>query len=217
MYIIFFDDPFYLRFDAIVFILYSILLGMSFLGGAYSNAYNGISPVLSYALSHLFSGGMALIIDLILSAVYCRTGNIQEKQLEDKLQDVHYYEMMMEFAVKENSLENLLLYDQLEKLKKKAADNNGRLSRTDLDDIQSKFMKPLSRHEINFSGDTKRKFAELQKKASNNQDLTFEELRECLYIELMLNIGDTANRVAKTQEHRKWIIAHDLSKIEGNV
>ncbi|KAF0983187.1 hypothetical protein FDP41_011165 [Naegleria fowleri] len=210
LYFLFFDDPFFIRYDVVFLVVGAILVAVSlFTSASMIPAYNGIVSFVSYALGFFYYGGVAIIFE-ILKIIFFRAPKDKGEQWEQKLDDTSFMSLLKEFAEKEMSLENIYCYEKLKEMEKKSSDNNPRLSVSDLDFLYNNFMKPLGKNEINFSNETKKEFEEIVSKCKKNEDVRFNSLRQVLMIPLMINIRDTYMRLVRTNEYRKWQTAKSM-------
>ncbi|KAG2388925.1 hypothetical protein C9374_000364 [Naegleria lovaniensis] len=214
LYFLFFDDPFFIRFDAIFLTTGAILVAVSlFTSASMIPTYNGIVSFLTYALGFMYYGGVAIVFE-ILKILFFRAPNGTGEHWEQKLDDVSFMLLLKEFAEKEMSLENIYCYEKLKEMEKKSSDNNPRLSVSDLDFLYNNFMKPFCKNEINFSNETKKDFDVILSQCKKNEDVRYSSLKQIMMIPLMINIRDTYMRLVRTNEYRKWETAKSM--LDGN-
>ena len=216
-YFLFFDDPFYVRPDAIFLSIDAIIVAISLFTTLNQNdVFNGITPPITHFFSFWYLGGFIIYAELFKTIIY-RTPLQEEKGIEKKMENQDFYEMIKDYASKEFSLENILLYDKIKDIKRKSNDSNPRLSISDLEDIQNTFMKQFSRHEVNLPNETKQKFSELMKECKENKkEIRYSDLFNILYVDLMQNIGDTTFRLTKTPAYHKWELANKIFRQEAH-
>jgi len=220
MYFLFFDDPMSIRYDFVFLIIRAVIVSCSlFLTElSTSNVFNGIGPSVVYFFGYCSAGGGAiLVIEIVTSFIYKASPKVEEKTIEKKMENQDFYNLIKEYASKEYSLENIMLYDKMKDLKRKSNDSNPRLSISDLEDIQNTFLRSLSRHEINLPNETKQSFETLLKNCKENKtEVRFRDVYNILYVDLMHNIADTSFRLVKTKEYSKWELANKIYKQEAH-
>ncbi|KAL9657405.1 hypothetical protein ABK040_014393 [Willaertia magna] len=168
-YILFFDDPFYVRVDLLSMVFLELLLIiivvlsagpiLSNVGTEVSYTIIGIINIITAFVGYMVCGGTAVFIEVIKRLLY-KFSKDKDKSgshiLEQILEEPAFYKLIREFAEKDFSVENILLYDKLMALKQKNT-----LSLSDLEEVNTEFVESGSDFEVNFSYDLKFKFYQL--------------------------------------------------------
>ncbi|KAG2374337.1 hypothetical protein C9374_010907 [Naegleria lovaniensis] len=219
----FLDDPFYLRIDlALMFVVAGlacfIYLG---LGEKTTQASKALLFVL-LVICYLVVGGNVIIYELTMSLLYfIRYGSSKYTRLQSEsnqkplfeilISDPTFRQMFRDYSVNEYAVENLQLYEELEKLEK----NSQYVTLEDLQHIDEQFMKRFSPFEVNIPATARKQFNELLNRAQNDSDalqILFSDLKSTLHGQIMLNIMDTFSRMELTTEFKKWKETKDLQK-----
>ncbi|EFC41580.1 hypothetical protein NAEGRDRAFT_70688 [Naegleria gruberi] len=209
----FYDDPFYLRVDLLTLILpviIAITSGLENLLVDSSNTYivqilAGIFNTLACFSFTLLSGGNVLIIEIYKMIA---NRNVKKNEsLEIELENSEILKIFKEYCQKEFSSENYELYIILKSLKES---NVVRL--TDMKDIESQFIQPYSKFEVNIPSVCKKEFYALMKDCDKDGQIGYERLWDCLGPDLLLNLSDTFKRLQETSTYKKWESVQSYTK-----
>ncbi|EFC38815.1 predicted protein [Naegleria gruberi] len=163
--------------------------------------------------------------------------NAQVTTLESFLEDQQFREMFRTYSKNEFSLENIIMYEELEKLKK-----NNKVTPQELKSLQEKFLLSSSVHEVNYPSAVKKNFQELldsykdEDVSSNDSDSTtqtkssnslkqstglpkkgtvmLEKMLELVMPELLKNMFDTFSRLKTTPEFGHWFEMKQIQTTE---
>ncbi|KAL9643363.1 hypothetical protein ABK040_014816 [Willaertia magna] len=218
---LFFDDPFYQRFDLIALVvIFCVVIPIPPFAGGDKQYIVAILRTIAYITVLFLSGGTTLIFEYFNSIVNYyhdlfkksdKKENDKESQLselEQNLENSSFYKLLKKYAEKEFSLENILLYDQLMILKTKHKDNS-LILKEELNNLSKDYIQSYSKYEVNFPSKVKIEFLNV---ISENRNVTFNQLYDILKTDLMLNIGDTCKRLEKTSEYRQLMDFLTLQK-----
>ena len=145
----------------------------------------------------------------------------KKSELERLFENTSFIVMFREYAEKELSLENVLIYQQLKRLSISGMDKE--LSVEELKQIEKEFIRSGSSYELNIASSTRREFYELfercnkkdvelvdEQRSSTTQKSTSQgticvaDLFEILIDPLMLNLSDTFSRLIQTSVYEEW-------------
>nr|CAG4711936.1 unnamed protein product [Naegleria fowleri] len=222
----FLDDPFYLRIDLAFMFVVAALACFIYLGlGSETTQASKALLFILLVICYLVVGGNVIIYELTMSLLYfIRYGSSKYTRLQSEshrkplfeilITDPTFRKMFREYSTSEYAVENLQMYEELEKLEK----NSPYVSLEDLQYIEEQFMKRFSPFEVNISASARKQFNELLERAQNTRDyeyssqVLFSDLKNALHGQIMLNIMDTFSRMELTSEFKKWKETKDLQK-----
>jgi len=139
-----------------------------------------------------------------------------KSELERLFENTSFTDMFREYAEKEISLENFLIYQQLKRISSEGMDKE--LSFEDLAHVEREFMKMGSLYELNLPSSTRKQFYELferhkdvelvDEQRCNDQTsqgaIRVRDLFEILIVPVMLNLSDTFSRLIQTSVYEEW-------------
>ncbi|KAG2377427.1 hypothetical protein C9374_009338 [Naegleria lovaniensis] len=242
IYFLFFDDPFYIRIDLICLITILILL-IPFLTPTRISVLSGLFRMLISLAAYMIMGGNTLFIEWVKMLKYRKSTQFTKfddtkstttskesttpstminshqhtNSLEYLLKDSNFFEMLKTYSEKEFSLENILLFEQVQELVR-----TQKLTLSQLSQIEENFLKPYSKYEVNISSTTKKAFHEWHERMKNSQvrdsheflldAKEIETLFNILYDDILNNLNDTFSRLQATEEFMKWEKVVDLQR-----
>ncbi|KAL9653125.1 hypothetical protein ABK040_006342 [Willaertia magna] len=217
-YLLFFDDPFYIRIDLISLVLtaslWLILIPLSLdevVGGTIPTSQRsdliGAFNILVGICMYMNFGGTSMLFELAKFLQKHLDKNARQMpsvgELEQKLLDNNFASLFYDYCQKEFSLENLLLYYKLFDLKKR-----GSVSIEQLQEMEEIFIKPYSMYQVNIPSSAKKKFHNLM----NEKKVPYSRLSGCLHECILENLNDTYTRLLQTDEYKRWEQAVLLQK-----
>ncbi|KAL9642112.1 hypothetical protein ABK040_007118 [Willaertia magna] len=209
-YFLFFDDPFYQRLDLIALSLMVIIviLVIIFMATGFSGAVS-ITRSIGFLFAFLISGGTAMFFEY-WSFFYNKNSTTTEQEisgLEMNLKNESFLKLLRDYAEKEFSLENVLLFEDLILLQSKY--NSDKVPLEEVQRIYDDYIRNLSKYEVNFPSKVRNEYTQLLH--NGNTRYSFTSLKDLLYNDLLLNINDTSLRLEQTHEYKKW---EELMKIQ---
>ncbi|EFC44559.1 predicted protein [Naegleria gruberi] len=216
---LFFDDPIYLRIDiafqAMILIFLILYISVSFV----ETIFPAIMDVCISISVILICGGNAMIIEISKKIIYKdRTAQTQQSDLENLMEkNKEFYTLMSEYSRKEFSYENVAFYDAILDYKS----SRKSLSLDDLKRIETEFIHPFSKYEVNLPSQVKKDLSSLIQDLSvpsNQSDHETKiktrkhQLIETMFLELCKNLTDTFHRLKQTQQYSQWLAVYQLQK-----
>ncbi|EFC40914.1 hypothetical protein NAEGRDRAFT_58957 [Naegleria gruberi] len=195
MYYLFFDDPYLIRIDLISLIIILLLL-IPFVIPTRIQVLSGLFRMLIALSAFMAMGGTTMVLECFKMIRYSK--NDESEKLEDIISDKNLFKILKEYAQKEFSLENILLYENLQQFSHK------KFTRTDLEEIEELFVRNYSKYEVNLPSLTKRKFYEYMKETEKSETLDVKLVKDLIFQEILNNIMDTFSRLQETEEYLKW-------------
>ncbi|KAL9641922.1 hypothetical protein ABK040_000860 [Willaertia magna] len=239
---LFFDDPFYLRID-LVCITGILALTIIFTIPVNLGLPVGLEIFLAcdffiYLLLMLMSGGTALIIHLFnglkekqeqltetLTNTLKRKSTIYDPKLlsennffyfQKLLQNnSHFYLIFRDYAEKEFSLENLLLFDKIKEFSKRGEN----VTINELLEVKKEFIDRFSKSEVNISSPAKSKFLQLVEDCNQSETKTVDckAVENILLYDVLLNLADTNDRLTQTSYFQAWEQVYEIQLKENVV
>ncbi|EFC36456.1 predicted protein [Naegleria gruberi] len=238
-YFFFFDDPFYYRIDLLIMMVMMLLIIPIIVGSLNDTlSYFIVRKVFSLIFFMMFYsiiGGTVTIFYWIGKVKRLLFRNKEEEplvtQLESLLEDETFREIFKSYSKNEFSMENILLYEELERLRKQR-----KCTLQDLKNLFETFLSATAVHEVNFPSGIKKSYQEimdsykddisdnsegsnLSKFVSNLANLNLqdqlkhqtkkensriEQVFELLRPDLLKNMLDTFSRLETTPEFINW-------------
>ena len=202
--------------------IFLLILLIPFLIPTRVQAVSGLFRMLMGLCSYMIMGGTTMIIELVKDLRYknAQTTNKETSEVEKVLSDPNFFEILKNYAKKELSLENILLYERLEALKQ--CQHNSLHAWSIVDEIEADFMRSYCKYEVNLSSQTRKSFYEWFNKRQPVTPSSFSlselplketmdthpsnpsQLHDILLPELLQNILDTFSRLQSTQVYQNW-------------
>lgn len=204
LHIFTFEDPFHLRVDILTLfgilccLILIVIFNVGLLGSAahVSDILIAILKKFTPIFTYMLGGGFtAVILEWFRrartryekksekdSAKATQSSNV-ESLLEEYLKDETFQELFTQYCTKEFSLENILLYKELQELQKKSQSlSNGEISEEDFHHIHVTYFQNYSKYEVNMPSKVTRELETLwptmNQKNSNTSNLEMTEKKE---------------------------------------
>ncbi|KAG2389435.1 hypothetical protein C9374_013995 [Naegleria lovaniensis] len=194
-YYLFFDDPFYYRVDILLMSI-MLLSVIPLCVGSFQDSFpfflvRKVASVMYFICFYFVIGGTVtfaywwnklrgtkLYNYLCCSGSSTTASTPPQNDLELNLMDSSFREMFRAYSINEFSLENLLLYEEMEFLVRK-----GKCSEQEVEKIYSKYIESRSEHEVNLPSDVKKQYVALMNE--------FKQEDPALYRRQTLQQGDS--------------------------
>ena len=249
-YYFFFDDPFYYRIDLLLMISLMVVI-IPIIVGSISDStpffvVRKVFSVMFFILFYFIIGGTVTFAHWFNKLRgFCTKRNHNSElttEIESLLQDNEFREMFRSYSKNEFSIENILLFEDLEKLKQ-----SNKCSEQDLKSIREKFLLSSSAHEVNFPSIVKKEYDKLFEKinegetCSNDGESTMSiqsistsnsskqsikgvsakkknpiviSVLDLLKPDLLKNMMDTFSRLENTPEFKNWRTFKKIQTVE---
>jgi len=215
-----FEDPFHLRSDMVSIAGVLICLNVITIKTALSDQEYGDDLVVGYfkmmacVCTYQLAGFTAIIFEWLhwIRSKFNKKRDQKHseqrpKDLEDLLKrDSSFHTMFKSYCEKEFSLENLLLFDTLMRLKNPSHSKSA-MTKEEFDQFYQTFFKPFSKFEVNMPSKVKKDLDDISKR---DQDVKISELEDILHTDMLLNLRDTFERLKDTKQYKRWSFSREI-------
>ena len=174
----------------------------------YEEVVTSVLSSLACLFTYGLGGGTAIVLEwrrFILKRRNAVSDNIkQESRLEELMKDDTFKELFKMYCAKEFSLENALLYEELENLKEK---DDVLVTVETFKHLFETYFQSLSKYEVNLPSPAKKELVSIYE---NQQPVKLSLIRNIVTTELMLNLNDTFERLKETSEFKKYSFSRDI-------
>jgi hypothetical protein len=167
--------------------------------------------IVIYGYQFSFGSGILLCIELywLFKGLFTKANEtLKEPQLARLLADSKFRLAFEEYCLKEYSIENLVVYNKLDRLKH----SNG-LSRAAYEELYNTYLSSHAELQINMSSYATKLCVQLLQLPDNVKKITFQDLKP-LYDEVVLNLAETFTRFSNTMEYSKYMEMKKVMKRE---
>ncbi|KAG2383159.1 hypothetical protein C9374_004496 [Naegleria lovaniensis] len=208
-----FDDPFHMRVDIISQLLIFFTSVLVILDVFVWNTLiiNRIGIALFFLFSLMIFGGNIILVEFLVSVKnrkvksFCVNSTIEQLSLletewTENMKDFNFRELQKKYATNEFSVENYLLFEDLEKLERKQ-----RVTFDDMTYLNTNYFTHLAPYSVNLPAFCYTQFAILLGNLTLNpaETISFSDL-ETIKTQVITNNLDTFSRLILTDECKKW-------------
>ncbi|KAL9651966.1 hypothetical protein ABK040_000309 [Willaertia magna] len=120
----------------------------------------------------------------------------------------HFYLIFRDYAEKEFSLENLLLFDKIKEFSKR----DEKITIDELLNVKKEFVDRFSKSEVNLSSGSKKKFLKLIEDCNQSETKCVDSnvLESILLYDVLLNLADTNDRLTQTSYFKTWEQVYEI-------
>jgi hypothetical protein len=230
LYYLLFDDPLMFRIEFIVvatFLVIHIFYTVMFLLKSKSVAVStirSITVVISdFSLFFLAGGGFACLVEVlrfIRLKILSKSSQFNQQIVEDvvleALLDMDSFELFKRYCMREMSLENILLWQELYEWRQQYTT----ISRSQVSYIIDQYLKRGCDYEVNVPGDVRKEFEEYSKETNDNPLLLQEipiETTNRLYRCIVNNLCETFSRYCETREYKALLVSREVMQRSFNL